>query len=313
MSAAVSFHQTPACVIMPWQNYGVRSKRNRVMADDDEATPSTEWSLPTLPEPEGSSESFAAYVERVIFSALLRPAARRAREVGIFLPAHFTLRSVCALHEGADYVHTRAADYLRPVLDHLWLANHPGRLPLAVRMAKLKPIDLDFEASDPVIEPPDFAAWRLAALRRDLLMAALCEKLRAGEFLCTGIAPNDLTRTPIAIGQAWWGDDSFHVNARQGESAADSAAVMPPLRGFMLRSAAAVMSSALVPTAGNELKAPSHRMLAALEELLASGTTFRDVTEAHSAVMRHLEIKDAPRGYTYKNFYRLAAGRLRRD
>ena len=56
----------------------------------------------------------------------------------------------------------------------------------------------------------------------------------------------------------------------------------------------------------------SDEMLLALDELLAAGSAFRDVKIAHSAVLRKLEIKDAARGYSYKTFHRIAAGRLKR-
>lgn len=55
----------------------------------------------------------------------------------------------------------------------------------------------------------------------------------------------------------------------------------------------------------------SNAMVAALDELLAEGKFFRTATEAHSAVMHRLGIKEAPRGFSYKRFQAIAAERLK--
>ena len=276
-----------------------------------------------LPEPASGGEIFEAYYQRAIVDDALWPGLAQASsyfgfDVALgrpFYPARFTPSMVRELHDGIESLRLNDPGRTRTLIDHLWRSRGGSAMPLDVRMI---PYQRPLPDSLPEALPPDpvvqeqLAVWRRAARRRDSLVAALCEALRRGTYICTGFLATDPMRQQVVISSEWWADSSFQLSPLKAKTVPVDG--LPHYRGMRL---AAAGQPDVATIAQGEVRAAkpegSTLMLLALDELLAAGSTFRDVKIAHSAVLKKLKIKDAARGYSYKTFHRIAAGRLKRS
>ena len=181
------------------------------------------------PGPEG--EAASTLIKRLVaddpvFTDLDRAADFFGTRAGVpwsFRPALLTRDRVDAYHEAFARVGMDPTVHsFRLAVDYLWSARSPDGMPLAVRMAQ-EPFPLRDELPAEARQELSLRSrdalrvLRLAARRRDRLIAAVCSELRSGQWQATGFLPGDLLRQPVSIARAWWHDRDMVCKWRADE------------------------------------------------------------------------------------------------
>ena len=202
----------------------IKSDQEGAMSDAGEDDP---VQLPDL-APDG--EAFNAYYQRAIVDDALWPGLARASShfgfdvaLGrLFYPSRFTPSMVGELHDGIESLRLNDPGRTRTLIDHLWRSRGGSAMPLDVRMIPYQdPLTV---RTLPKALPPDLvvqerlAVWKRAARRRDSLVAALCEALRRGTYICTGFLATDPMRQHVVISSDWWADSSFQLSPLKAET-----------------------------------------------------------------------------------------------
>ena len=182
-----------------------------------------------LPEPASGGEIFEAYYQRAIVEDALWPGLAQASSYfgfdvaprRLFYPSRFRPSIVGELHDGIESLRLNDASRTRTLIDHLWRSCGASAMPLDVRMIPYqRPLPDSLPQAlplDPVVQE-QLAVWRRAARRRDSLVAALCEALRRGTYICTGFLATDPMRQQVVISSDWWADSSFRLSPLKAET-----------------------------------------------------------------------------------------------